>query len=84
VQYQVQYPSGTGGRRVTGWTIYWVDDLADGNQLSGLQPTPWTIGHGLLSGRPQVRVLPGAPCDVARHRRLMSRDTRHRVLLMGW
>jgi hypothetical protein len=21
---------------------------------------PWTIGHGLLSGRPQVRVLPGA------------------------
>ena len=37
-----------------------VDDPADGNQLSGLQETPKTIGHGLLSGRPQVRVLPGA------------------------
>jgi hypothetical protein len=43
------------------WTQWHtVDDLADSNQLSGLQWTPWTCGHGLLSGRPQVRVLPGA------------------------
>jgi hypothetical protein len=38
-----------------------MDDLADGNELGALRPRPWTIGHRLLSGRPQVRVLPGAP-----------------------
>jgi hypothetical protein len=37
-----------------------VDGLADRDQLSGLQQVSYTIGHGLLSGRPQVRVLPGA------------------------
>jgi hypothetical protein len=37
-----------------------MDASADDNQLSGLEPTPWTMCHGLLSGRPQVRVLPGA------------------------
>jgi hypothetical protein len=44
------------------WTeLHLVDEFADKNELSGLQSTAWTIGHGLLSGRPQVRVLPGAP-----------------------
>ena len=37
-----------------------MDDPADKDHLSRLQPTSWTIGHSLLSGRPQVRVLPGA------------------------
>jgi hypothetical protein len=46
------------------WTLWtWrhlVDDPTELDLLSGFQPTAWTIGHGLLSGRPQVRVLPGA------------------------
>jgi hypothetical protein len=47
------------------WTQrHWVDGLAEDTQLSGLDCKPWTIGHGLLSGRPQVRVLPGAPAKV--------------------
>lgn len=55
------------------WTErHWVDDLADGNQLSGLESTPWTSGHGLLSGRPQVRVLPGARESAGRGRFLRS------------
>jgi hypothetical protein len=51
VQVWVQYSSGIRGRQ-----RHPVDEPADHNQLSGLLRMPWTFGHGLLSGRPQVRV----------------------------
>src|SRR5829696_9019843 len=55
VQEQVQYSSGTNGLGGTGWTIPPIR-----TQLSGLLYASWTVGDCLLSGRPQVRVLPGA------------------------
>ena len=55
VQPQAQCVSRPGGLEGTRWTI-----SPTRTSSAGLRWTPWTIGHGLLSGRPQVRVLPGA------------------------
>ena len=55
VQERVQYSRVPAGRLGTWWTI-----ATENYERSGLHDTPWMSGHGLLSGRPQVRVLPGA------------------------
>jgi hypothetical protein len=39
---------------------HWADSTAESVQVSGPCRTPWTAVRSLLSGRPQVRVLPGA------------------------
>src|SRR5262245_55073688 len=67
-RWAVSAPSSASGAKA-GAILQWnpwaqcdhVDDPTDKNHLSGLEPTPWMSGRRLLSGRPQVRVLSGAP-----------------------
>jgi hypothetical protein len=67
VQEQVRYSSGTHERSVTG-----VGDLADKDRLYGLQPTLWTIGHGLpgdgSDGCPHAAADPLVAGGASKHR----------------